>query len=604
MKLKLVMRMQHRSWAWRALCVWMLAVAFGALPVQAAERLAQGLIVKMKESQPDTVVRFRALAKPHGSSSELRLRLSAAAQRSRVSFVQHRATAFGAMVVSKGQLMSLAEAQAEAARMRQDPDVAWVVVNEVHQPAAYAFNDPRRGQQSWMQDSTTGGSPNIPAAFARMEGRTLSEVVVAVLDTGILPHPDFEGRIYLEGTANPGGYDFVSEQLLANDDSGLDRDASDPGDYLTQAQLNANASTYVRLCAPEVPEAKDSTWHGTTTAGILAAAGNNNIGFTGLLAPLPGVPVLPVRVSGVCGAALSDIIEGMLWSAGVDYFGSPPANPHPARIISLSFGSSQVGCGCTSNHFNGADSVACLYREAVAALKAKGALLVASAGNDGQSDASMPASCPGVLGVTAVRRSDGLRASYANAVLNRPSVSRYGLATMGGDVDVQANDLILTTWNGGDTTALSYEVPRTKDYAESQGTSMATPMAAGAAALMLAVNPGLTVDELLTGLTQHGVKANSADLCSACGAGVLDVDKAVAWAISVPAKPFQSADVYAGFFTPSRSTGGTQQKPSGGGGGADPALLALLLVAGMLGVAGRLKAGKPQTPCLRAGAGR
>jgi hypothetical protein len=85
---------------------------------------------------------------------------------------------------------------------------------------------------------------------------------------------------------------------------------------------------------------------------------------------------------------------------------------------------------------------------------------------------------------------------------------------------------------------------------------------------------------------------------------VLDVDKAVAWAISVPAKPFQSADVYAGFFTPSRSTGGTQQKPSGGGGGADPALLALLLVAGMLGVAGRLKAGKPQTPCLRAGAGR
>jgi serine protease len=580
---------------WLAWMVAGLVSLMGAAgSAHSAEPMAQGLIVKMKDAQPAPVVRLRALVKPMGTPSQLRTRLHAAAQRSRVSFVLQRDTAFGAMVVSKASLMSMADAQAEAARLRKDPDVEWVVVNELLQPAAYAFDDPRRAQQRWMDDSNSGAFPNIPAAFARMEGQTLSPVVVAVLDTGILPHPDFEGRVYRRGSANPGGYDFVSEYLLSNDGDGLDDDGTDTGDYLTDAQLRSNASAFSRLCAPDVPAAHDSTWHGTTTAGILASAGNNQIGFTGMLAPLGGVPVLPVRVSGVCGAALSDIIEGMFWAAGVNYFGSPPTNPHPARVISLSFGSSSVGCACArEGDFNGSDNVACMYRSAIKALLAKGALLVASAGNDSQADASMPASCPGVLAVTALRRDNAYKASYANATPADNSVStveatRFALATMGGDDLFGEDDSILTTWNTGVTTATSYAVPRTRDYAEGQGTSMATPIAAGAAALMWAVNPQLSVADILTGLTRQGVRAHAAvalndpQRCSSvnpgrcrcttstCGSGVLDVYKAVDWAATATPTSY-TLSANADFFTPSRGVAGagSQQKPSGGGGGLD-----------------------------------
>ncbi|MFX7540897.1 S8 family serine peptidase, partial [Acinetobacter baumannii] len=81
--------------------------------------------------------------------------------------------------------------------------------------------------------------------------------------------------------------------------------------------------------------------------------------------------VLPVRIGGTCGALVSDIIEGMLWAAGVDYQGSPARNPNPARVINLSFGS--VG-DCQSGGTGDT-----LYRQTVATLRTKGTVVVASA---------------------------------------------------------------------------------------------------------------------------------------------------------------------------------------------------------------------------------
>ena len=89
--------------------------------------------------------------------------------------------------------------------------------------------------------------------------------------------------------------------------------------------------------------------------------------------PADKAKVLPVRIGGTCGALVSDIIEGMLWSAGVDYQGSPARNPNPARVINLSFGG-QGSC-------DSSDSRDVLYRQTIATLRTKGALVVASAGN-------------------------------------------------------------------------------------------------------------------------------------------------------------------------------------------------------------------------------
>jgi serine protease len=581
-----------------SLCSWaLLMLVIGWVgSAQAAERLAMGLIVKLKDTTPQPVVRLKALAIPKDALSSQRLRMTAASQRVKLSFARHKPTAFGALAVDHGALTTVAKAEAEAARLRADPDVDWVVVNEMEQPMSLSTNDPYYGYQAWMRDLATGGSPNIPAALNRLDGVTLNPVVVAVLDSGVLGHPDLAGRVYRKNNTSPsarGGYDFVSDIDLSRDGDGLDDNADDPGDYVTADEALHNAA--FQGC-----EVRDSEWHGTAVAGQLAAIRGNGIGMVGMLAPLQGTPVMAVRVAGPCGAAVSDIIEGMLWAAGISYYGSPAANPHPARVLTLSFGGS-AGCACAdTSNLRGADAGECLYQNTVRALTEKGALLVAAAGNGNaltgvpETQAARPASCPGVLAVTALH-TDGAKASYAN--MTPVDSTHFALATLGGDY---GDDYIFTTYNMGTRGPVAYTNPYTDpstDYISVAGTSFATPIAAGTVALMWAVNPNLSPAEILGILRDHGVRPHvsslsdlgSGDTCSVsqpdrclcttstCGWGVLDVDRAVAQAmIQVPATSYVAPTVTASFFVPERAQPTTK---SGGGGSFDGALLAALTVA-------------------------
>ena len=81
---------------------------------------------------------------------------------------------------------------------------------------------------------------------------------MAVIDTGITDHVEFQGRVLP-------GYDFISSVAISNDGDGRDPDASDPGDY------DANGG-----CAGS------SSWHGTHVAGIIGAVGNNDYGVVGV----------------------------------------------------------------------------------------------------------------------------------------------------------------------------------------------------------------------------------------------------------------------------------------------------------------------------------
>ena len=119
-------------------------------------------------------------------------------------------------------------------------------------------------------------------------------------------------------------------------------------------------------------------------------------------------------------------------------------------------------------------------------------MVVAAAGN-GQGAVTRPANCRGVVAVAALNR-DGFKAHYSNF---GPEVT---LATVGGD-DVGgpmgtliADGGLLTLYNSGVTAAGEHI------YARSFGTSFATPIVAGTAALMLSANPGLTVDQVIAGL--------------------------------------------------------------------------------------------------------
>jgi serine protease len=562
-----------------------------------SSRMALGLIVKLKDAKPQSVVRREASRLPSETTQQLRMHMAAVAQRKRVSYLVQRPTAFAASVIHSGYATSLAEAQAQAARLRTDPDVEWVIVNEIEKPqAVYPSHPPSSlpstSAQTWLQSATASGYPgigNIEPAWAKLtDGRTLSPVVVAVLDTGILPHPSLAGR-YLPG------YDFVYRTVLSNDGDGLDADATDPGDALTQEFINAHTDVFTGRPGECGNTPTHNSWHGLEVAGVLAG---KLPGQAGVLAPL-GDPdgnapvILPVRVSGKCGAEVSSIIEGMLWSANVPYQGTPSAsiNAHPAaRVINLSYGGNG---NCPTSDPTDAGW---LYTKTIAVLKTQGVLVVASAGNGngsvGNAAPTRPASCADVLAVTGLNMR-GYKARYANLLTN-------GVAVASGDVDVDGyfvdDGIVTTTYDHPSS-------PGTYSMIARAGTSFASPQAAGVAAMMLAVNPNLSVDELLLGIRQSAaahvatpdvagiaVLERPTAVCSAsnraacicntstCGWGVLDAAAAVDWAAGHAgsfAGPAAVSDT--SYFTPARETQAMTSSSGGGGGGAMDGLSLLAL---------------------------
>lgn len=372
-------------------------------PVLAAQpdarpRLALGLIVKLKDQtaadqRAASVVRLQATRVSSDSLGAQHARVSEALTRQSLHFKVDRPTAFAAHLLHNGHVTRLVDAEAQARLLRQDPDVAWVVVNELLRPAqatltapSVAGTDPDLPSQVWLQarDATAGlgGVGNFLPAWNALAGRALTPVVVAVLDSGILPAPDLDGRVLP-------GHDFVSEVEFSRDGDGWDADPTDPGDWLTDAEKQAQPALY------EGCEVTDSNWHGLSVTAVLAAQTDNALQGAGVLAPLTGPVVLPVRVASTCGATTLDVIEGMLWAAGVDYQGAPARNPHPARVINLSFG---LASDCSDTQVGSTDW---LFQQTIANLTGQGVLLVASAGNgdatgQGLTSPTMPASCAGV----------------------------------------------------------------------------------------------------------------------------------------------------------------------------------------------------------------
>src|SRR5690606_29042470 len=139
--------------------------------------------------------------------------------------------------------------------------------------------------------------------------RGSSSVVVAVLDTGILPHEDLAPARILPG------YDFYSDLAHDNDgEPGWDADPRDPGDAVVADE-----------CGTGTP-AENSSWHGLAVSGIVMASADNGLGIAGVD---HGARLLPVRVFGKCGAWVSDLFDAMRWAAGLTVAGVP-ANPNPA----------------------------------------------------------------------------------------------------------------------------------------------------------------------------------------------------------------------------------------------------------------------------------
>ena len=416
-------------------------------------------------------------------------------------------------------------ADASPQAWRADARVRSIVPDVREQALSVTPNDVRFPSQWWLQTlvAERAGVANFSTAWLRSTGNPVSgpTPVVAVLDSGITSHPDLNARLLP-------GWDFVSNPIYANDGNGRDNDPQDPGDAISDTDRSANPDAFSGC-----PPAPRSSWHGTIMAGQVGAVSNN---VEGVAAGNWFARVVPVRIAGKCGAAVSDIIDGMRWAAGLPVDGVP-LNPNPARVIVVGYG------GIDTCDVNSADNsiaaTARLYVSALAEVRQAGALVVAAAGNL-RSAVGRPASCAGAFGVTSLNR-EGFKAAYANFGAGLSLATPGGDGGTGGTCDAELGDGgIVSTGNLGLTN------PGAAGYASASGTSFAAPAVAAAATLMLAISPALTVAQMEDGLKRSArpfVEVPPLGSCSlsgnrsrcgcttvSCGAGMLDVDEALRFA--------------------------------------------------------------------------
>jgi len=384
------------------------------------------------------------------------------------------------------------DALAVARRFAKDPDVEEATVDWRAFPAAVP-NDPMHylhwGHNNtaqmlsydWATYSHENGSPvgtvgfdaNAQAAWDNSQGYGNAGVVIAIIDSGVeAGHPDLRQVT---------GYDF------GDNDSNPADNSSSPG-------------------------------HGTACAGVAAAMANNSLGTAGIAGDCS---IMPLKVANSAGSMYFSAIQNALYYAA----------DNGADVISMSLGAAISSDSATD--------AAILY-----AYNA-GVVILAATGNENASTISYPAINSYVIGVGAASPcGDRKRSSSSSGELN-PGVnadpngytcdgerwwgSNYGVNTQdaAGAVDVIAPTILPTTDLLG---SAGYD---SSDYSKwFNGTSCATPYAAGVCALIKAANPSFTpaqIRDRLTSTAQDIVNVESGsgwDRYS--GYGMVDADAATA----------------------------------------------------------------------------
>jgi len=195
----------------------------------------------------------------------------------------------------------------------------------------------------------------------------------------------------------------------------------------------------------------DENGHGTHCAGIIGAEGENDLGIAGVNWK---VQIMPLKFMNAGGfGTTKDAIEAINYvidrkKAGVN-----------VRVISASWGSTQKSRA---------------LEEVIRKAYENDILFVAAAGNASTNNDKSPHypssyNVPNVISVAALDRHDQL-ASFSNYGAKSVAIAAPGVE-------------ILSTWLGN-------------GYEEKSGTSMATPVVSGVAALILAEHPHMSVDEL------------------------------------------------------------------------------------------------------------
>lgn len=256
--------------------------------------------------------------------------------------------------------------------------------------------------------------------------------VVAIVDTGIdLDHPDLDGKI-------AGGATFTG---CAEDGPCGD------GDWES---------------GPAEAQDEGASPHGTHVAGIAAALTDNGRGIAGVA---PDADLLAVKVLTADGGSFAEVAAGVRWAAD-----------NGADVINMSLGALPGVQALTITGL--VDDM----REAVDYAVSRGVVVIAAAGNDFASICGSPSFDPDILCVVATDRLEN-KATYSNLALDETPDNV--VAAPGGAAFLACEEDVISTVPAG-AGGFCTDALGTPGYDFYAGTSMATPHAAGAAALLTA----------------------------------------------------------------------------------------------------------------------
>jgi subtilisin family serine protease len=217
-------------------------------------------------------------------------------------------------------------------------------------------------------------------------------------------------------------------------------------------------------------DTRDVTGHGTLVAGTAAASSNNAVGVASVAW---GCRIMPVRVSDSTGyASFSNMASGLTWAAD-----------HGARIANLSYRASTSSAVTTAAQY----------------FQNRGGVVTVAAGNEAVFESA--ADNPYVLTVSGSNPDDLL----------------YAWSNTGNNIDLAAPGNAYSTTRGGGYSAVS-------------GTSIAAPIVAGVAALVLSNNPNLTGQEVQDTLKQSADDCGTPGWDSSYGWGRVNAERALSGA--------------------------------------------------------------------------
>lgn len=494
------------------------SVSVGALTLESDEETPQETA---NPSSPDLIVMYR-----DGRVKHVMIQPEAQLSPSALILEETSSSLVDRVDISLNESSRLHQlAEERRAALLSDPAVASVSSNVIlHTQSWETPNDPLFSDQ-WnlrlLNITDTWGQVTAAPTSAR-------DIVVAVVDTGIVNHPDLSSNVLLSH-----GYDFVDRHMFTSTTN-----SCRPGSTASWKDLSLDGD------GPDADPRDDAgpggQYHGTHMAGIIGGITDNRIGIAGMSGPAP-IKILPLRAMGRCGdGTLYNVAQAIRYGAKltpnigdcdvtvsendrthtVSYtFATPPVcrtSPTDVRwqrpkadVINLSLGGAML---------SGHPGLAIL-NSAIQEAYAAGVVVVAAAGNESKGSGwcidedtgrwtrnescdFYPAANPRVLSIGGVYPNLSL-AGYSNFGPHQFLVAPGGSETGDGILSTVSTDV-----QGG--------------YAELTGTSQAAAHVSAVAALIKSVNPSATPENIKNFLQNSAFDLGDPNRDDSYGSGLVN----------------------------------------------------------------------------------